>query len=128
MNESTPMRQEGIEQQLIEEIYQLQKTAPEAGHVTCQACAQPLPDGSEVTAYAVRPCRHTPWTVAQLRCGDHPLSLTNHTTLGVHERLVTGRLARVVDQASQRAWPITITDNTIATSPPQTTTVQEARA
>ena len=128
MNKSTLPRQEGIERRLIEDIYQLQKTAPEAGLVTCQACAQPLPDGTEVTAYAVRPCRHTSWMVAQTRCGDHPLSLTKHTTLGVDERLVAGRLARVVDQGYQRSWPIIVADKTVATAPPETTVPQEAQA
>jgi hypothetical protein len=66
--------------------------------------------------------------VAQLRCGDHPLSLTSQTTLGVDERLIAGRVARIVDQAHQRAWPITIADTTVATSPPDTTATQEAQA
>jgi len=65
--------------------------------------------------------------VAQTRCGDHPLSLTNHATLGVDERLITGRVARIVDQAHQRSWPITIADHVIATSPAHTTT-EEAQA
>jgi hypothetical protein len=66
--------------------------------------------------------------VAQTRCGDHPLSLTNHTTLGVDERLLSGRVARIVDQAHQRSWPITITETVVATSPPDTTATEEARA
>ncbi|MEA5386783.1 hypothetical protein VB779_06760 [Haloarculaceae archaeon H-GB11] len=66
--------------------------------------------------------------VAQTRCVDHPLSLTNHTTLGVDERLIAGRLGRVVDQGYQRSWPITIAETTVATSPPDKTDTQEAQA
>ncbi|WP_262177006.1 hypothetical protein [Haloarcula laminariae] len=128
MQYTEPYAKEGTDSGPIEEIIQVQSNAHEAGHVTCQACAQPLPDGTEVTAYAVRPGRHAPWMVAQTRCVDHPLTLSNQTTLGVDERLLTGRLARIVDQAHQRSWPITIAETVVATSPAETTDTQEAQA
>ncbi|MFY4812566.1 hypothetical protein ACOJIV_07600 [Haloarcula sp. AONF1] len=66
--------------------------------------------------------------VAQTRCGDHPLTLADYTTLGVDGHLITGRLARVVDQGYQQSWPIIVADKTVATSPPDTTVPQEAQA
>lgn len=115
-------------QEQIEDPSQRQYQAHKTGHVTCQACAQPLPDGTGVTAYAVRLCPHSPWMVAKTCCGDHSLTLADHTTLGVDERVMSGRVARVVDQVHQRSWPITIAEDPITTASPHTTIPREVQA
>jgi hypothetical protein len=116
-----PMNQDKIARVFIEQINQVQKTAPEEGLVTCQACAEPLRDGRVCTALAVQYSAHTPWRGTHVRCGDHPLSLAAHTTLGVRQRLVVGRCARVVDHTSQRDWPVVL-GRVRAVSPARTTT------
>lgn len=89
------------------------------GSVTCQACGKKLRDGACVTAYAyaVRPDQQ--WKLGQTRCGDHPLCLPRHATLGVHERLLRGRIARIVDQAYQQTYPIILDPEITATAPPE---------
>jgi hypothetical protein len=105
----------------IEEIHQLIKAAPVEGSVICQACGKHLRDGACVTAYAFRSSHHS-WTLGQTRCGDHPLCLTRHTTLGIHECLLRGRIARVVDQATQQAYPIILAPTVDTVAPPQEAT------
>jgi len=99
----------------IEEIHQLTKL----GSVICQACGTKLRDGALVTAcaWAVRP--DNPWQVGQTRFGDHPLRLTRHATLGVHECIPSGRIARIVNQAHQRSYPIILDPHITARAPPE---------
>jgi len=120
--------QNNVKQEHVKNPLRNQQQRHEAKHVTCLACIQPLPDGNKVTAYAVRPCPHSPWMVAQTRRRDHPLTLADRSTLGVDERVVSGRVDRVVDCAHQRSWPVTTGENIVASSPAHTTSAQEAQA
>jgi hypothetical protein len=102
----------------IEEIHQLIKAAPVEGSVICQVCGKELRAGTTVTAYAYRSSHHG-WTLGQTRCGDHPLCLTRHATLGVDECRLSGRIARVVDQATQQTYPIILAPTVDTVAPPQ---------
>ena len=118
MVQSQSAEQEVDGEKLIEEINQLQFIAPVEGSVICQACGKHLREGTTVTAYAYRHSHHG-WTLGQTRCGDHALCLPRHATLGVHECLLSGRIARVVDQATQQSYLIILSPTVDAVAPPQ---------
>jgi len=86
----------------------------------CQVSEQGLRDGAAVVAYAVRSCPHAPWLVHQLRCPQHPPSLSSLSTLGVCEVVVEGRVGRVVDTGLQRDWVTVVDPEVVAWSPAHT--------
>jgi hypothetical protein len=108
---------------IIEEIYQVKKSVPEDGLVACHVCAQPLRDGQRCIALAVRRGARSTWLVTHVRCGDHPFALADYTTLGVHERMVSGHIARVMDHRAQQDWPVVLVNAITAVSPARTTKV-----
>ena len=114
---------EDADVEINEAIYQVKNSVPEDGLAACQVCAQPLRDGQQCDALAVRHGARPTWLVTHVRCGDHPFDLADYTTLGVHERVVSGHLARVVDHATQRDWPVVLVNAITAVSPARTTKV-----
>ena len=84
----------------------------------CQLCESRLQDGEHAGVYAMRAHVYTPWIVGQVRCVNHPLSLDSLATLGIDEVTATGRVARVVDQAHQRDWPVILAEDVEAISQP----------
>lgn len=111
--------QEAIGDQLIEAIYQVNDIYPGVGAV-CQVCDSTVVEGERVCAYVFRRCPHSPWAVGQVRCCDHPLSLTTLASLGVRELAVTARVGTCTDQALQRSWPVLLAPQIDSVSPADT--------
>lgn len=106
MKESDSLRQEGIDEKLIEDISHINNIALGEGAVTCQVCGTPISEGDAVFAYAFRPADKPTYQIGYLKCIAHRHSQTEHFTLGVRELVVKGRVGRCVDQARQSWWPI----------------------
>ena len=114
MQELTTSQYEAVDEALIEAIYQQNIISLGEGPVICQACGQELREGTELTAYAFRPGRHT-LVIEYTRCVDHPPAFDTLATRGVYEYTLNARLGRCVDQAYQRQWPVLL-DPTIETT------------
>ena len=100
----------------IEAILQFEKSRTGV----CHACDQQVREGSRVAAYARRPSRHDPWLLTQVCCPAHPPRLDALATLGVDERILTGRIGRCTDQARQRSWPVLLSPTVHESSSPRT--------
>lgn len=109
MHKSNSKPNQGIAKESIEDIYQINRT--------CQACGKTLQDGVRVTAYALRPCPHAQWRIGQVRCADHPLSLSTQSTLGVREVKLSARVGVCLDQAYQQKLPVLLDPGVEAVSP-----------
>ena len=123
MKDSGLKEQEGTDNITIEEIPQLLNIALGEGDGVCQVCDTSLREGHDVTVYAFRACRHSPWQTGQLCCVEHAPSLEALSTVGVHEVVAEGRVGRCVDQALQTDWPVLLEPDVVAVSPWRSDTV-----
>lgn len=121
MKESKLRLQEDSAEELIEYIYQINYQSLGVGAV-CQVCETAVEEGMRVCAYVFQRCPHSPWAVGQVRCADHPLSLTTLASLGVRELAVTARVGMCSDQALQRSWPVLLAPRIDAVSPAESET------
>jgi hypothetical protein len=121
MTRYNQLEQRCIGPHLLEDIHQINIKSLGVGAV-CQVCETAVVEGMWVCAYVFRRCPHSMWAVGQVRCSEHPLSLTTLSSLGVCEFAVTARVGMCSDQASQRSWPVLLAPRIDAVSPADTET------
>ena len=126
MKESTPTKQEGIGNQLIEDISKIQQIALGEGAAACQVCGTELPDGAPVTVFAYRPAGRPTYEIAYISCGGNEHDLPTYFTLGVCDLLVDGHVGRCVDPATDSSWPVLLNPSVRAVSPMDSTTARIA--
>lgn len=106
MEKSTSTVEDGTDEQLIEDIYQINRIALGEGAVACQVCGSTLSGGSPVSVYVYRPAGESTFEIGHVVCGDDGHDLTTHFTLGVRELLVDGRVGLCSDVATGACWPV----------------------
>jgi hypothetical protein len=124
MEESIPDRQEGTDQEIIEEITQLEKFSLGEGAATCQVCGSSLCEGEAVVVYVFRPADEVMFQVGYVVCDDEGHELPTEYTLGVRELLVEGRLGVCSEGATQSSWPVLLDPEVVAVSAAATKSVR----
>jgi hypothetical protein len=105
MEKSTSTVEDGTDEQLIEDIYQINRIALGEGTVACQVCGTQLTGGSPVSVYAYRPVGESTFEIGHVVCDDGH-DLTTHFAVGVRELIVDGRVGLCSDVATGACWPV----------------------
>ena len=72
--------------------------------VQCQICKQTLREGDTVTVYAFRAAGTPQFDIGYVMCGGDIHHHPTEVMRGVHELIVTGRIGRCTDVATQQSW------------------------
>ncbi len=126
MEKSTSTVENGTDEQLIEDIYQINRIALGEGAAACQVCGSELPDGAPVTVFAYRPAGQPTYELAYVSCGESEHDLLTYFTLGVRDLLVDGHVGRCTDPLSNTSWPVLLDPAIRAVSPTDSTTARIA--
>ena len=78
------------------------------GPAACQVCGHRLREGAEVTAYAFRAAGNPVFEIGYVMCGADEHAHPTEFMRGVHELVVTGRIGRCSDVATQSSWSVLI--------------------
>ncbi len=125
MEESPLPNQEGIDNELFEDIKQLKIISLGEGAAVCQVCGRVLREGAAITAYAFRRAESLTFQIGFVMCGDNEHEHPTEYTLGVRELLIAGRIGRCVDIATQSDWPVLLAPEALAVSAAATRTVRD---
>jgi len=108
MENSNPELQESDDGPFIEAIHQINHVALGEGPAACQVCGHRLREGAEVTAYAFRAAGNPVFEIGYVMCGADEHAHPTEFMRGVHELVVTGRIGRCSDVATQSSWSVLI--------------------
>ena len=125
MDESAPVGEESIDDQLLEEIHQIIGVSLGEGAATCQVCGSSLREGESVVVYVFRPAGEVMFQVGYVVCGDEAHEFPEEYTLGVRELVVEGRVGWCSDGATQSSWPVLLDPEVVAVSVAATKSVRE---
>jgi hypothetical protein len=123
MDESTPVGQDSIDNELLEDIHQTIYIALGEGAAVCEACGEKLREGAPLVAFAFRPADEPAFQFGHVKCTSCRHEPTEYFTLGVRELVLDGRVGTCTDQATQSSWPVLLVPQPRAVSPADTTTV-----
>ena len=123
MNNIELTRQES-DDQLTEDINQIKLTSLGEGAAVCEVCGEKLREGDTLVAFAFRPADQPTFQIGHVKCAEHRHEPTEYCTLGVRELVVDGRVGTCTDRVTQSSWPVLLSPQPRAVSPPDATTIQ----
>ena len=117
MTESTLSKQEGIDREFIEDIYQLKRADLGSGAVICPISGDKICEGERVTAYAFCSESNPRYRIDGVCCREHEGECEWLWTQALRELIVRGRVGTVSDVATQSSWPVLLEPEPVAFSP-----------
>ena len=116
MKESKTQVQEGNDNNLVEEIYQINKISVGEGAATCLVCGSFLREGEPVVACVYQPAGEIAFQIGYILCGNDRDEYPSEFTLGVRELLVAGRVGWCSNGATQSSWPVLLAPRVLGVS------------